>query len=58
MDKSADYPYLKIIALGAVNTGREVVEYDTEMRNRVSEIEVTLMKDPERRISFKGFINL
>ncbi|WP_323596100.1 hypothetical protein [Aliarcobacter butzleri] len=47
MDKSADYPALKIIALGAVNTGREVVEYDIEMRNRVSEIEVSLMKKKE-----------
>lgn len=47
MDKSADYPNLKIVALGAVNTGREVVAYDHEMRNRISEIEVTLMKTKE-----------
>ncbi|MDO9206872.1 MAG: hypothetical protein Q7T91_01340 [Sulfuricurvum sp.] len=47
MDKSVDYKNLKIIALGAVNTGREVVEYDSEMRNRVSEIEVTLMSEKE-----------
>lgn len=61
MDKSADYPDLKIIALGAVNTGREVVEYDNEMRNRVSEIEVTLMKNTElRAIISKGekFLNI
>ncbi|MFW3357345.1 hypothetical protein [Aliarcobacter butzleri] len=49
MDKAVDYPRLKIIALGAVNTGREVVEYDSEMRNRVSEIEVSLMKKNELR---------
>ncbi|MDY0051061.1 MAG: hypothetical protein RBR65_00855 [Aliarcobacter sp.] len=61
MDKSADYPDLKIIALGAVNTGREVVEYDNEMRNRVSEIEVKLMKKKElRKIIDNGetFLNI
>ncbi|MEM5558396.1 hypothetical protein AAHK07_07720 [Aliarcobacter cryaerophilus] len=61
MDKSADYPNLKIIALGAVNTGREVVEYDNEMRNRVSEIEVKLMKKKElRKIIDNGeiFLNI
>ncbi|TVZ47435.1 ATP-binding protein [Olleya sp. Hel_I_94] len=43
MDSSVDYPKLKIIAIGAVNTAREVVQYDPEMRNRISEIEVPLM---------------
>jgi GTPase SAR1 family protein len=47
MDKSVDYECLKIIALGAVNTGREVVEYDSEMRKRISEIEVKLMSKNE-----------
>ena len=61
MDKSADYPALKIVALGAVNTGREVVEYDSEMRNRISEIEVSLMKKSElKEIINKGekFLNI
>eukprot|EP01029_Cantina_marsupialis_P011044 TRINITY_DN248317_c0_g1_i1.p1 TRINITY_DN248317_c0_g1~~TRINITY_DN248317_c0_g1_i1.p1 ORF type:complete len:240 (+),score=37.70 TRINITY_DN248317_c0_g1_i1:35-754(+) len=49
MDKAVDYPPLKIIALGAVNTGREVVEYDLEMKNRISEIEVPLMIESELR---------
>ncbi|WP_289039172.1 hypothetical protein [uncultured Zobellia sp.] len=43
MDSSIDYPKLKIIAIGAVNTAREVIQYDPEMKNRISEIEVPLM---------------
>ena len=38
MDSSFEYPDLRIIALGAVGTGREVVEYDAEMNDRVTEI--------------------
>jgi len=49
MDKSVDYRELKIVALGAVNTGREVVEYDNEMKRRISEIEVNLMSKEELR---------
>ncbi|MGK0271953.1 MAG: Cdc6-like AAA superfamily ATPase [Cocleimonas sp.] len=47
MDLSDDYPRLKIIALGAKNTAREVVELDVEMQTRVSEIHVPLMTDNE-----------
>lgn len=47
MDMSDDYPELKIIALGAVDTARQVVEYDDEMRNRVAEISVPLMSSDE-----------
>lgn len=47
MDLSDEYPHLKIIALGAKNTAREVVELDTEMQTRVSEIHVPLMDDEE-----------
>ncbi len=43
MDTSEEYKNLKIIATGAVNTARQVVEYDPEMNNRVSEIFVPLM---------------
>ena len=38
MDLSDEYPELKIIALGAVDTARQVVDYDHEMRNRVAEV--------------------
>lgn len=47
MDLSDKHDELKIVALGAVDTARQVVEYDTEMRNRVAEIHVELMTDKE-----------
>lgn len=47
MDCAVDYQKVKIITLGAVQTARQVVEYDDEMRNRVSEIEVQLMNEFE-----------
>lgn len=47
MDLSDEYSDLKIIALGAVDTARQVVEYDSEMRNRVAEIKVSLMTESE-----------
>lgn len=46
-DLSDEYAELKIIALGAVDTARQVVDYDSEMRNRVAEIHVSLMTEPE-----------
>lgn len=55
MDKSAKYEKVKVIALGAVNSGREVIEYDAEMKKRISEIEVTLMsKDELNKIISNG----
>ena len=56
MDMSNEYPLLKIICVGAVNKAREVVEYDEEMRNRVSQIKVPLMNKEEiNQIMNKGF---
>jgi len=55
MDLSDYYPKLKIIALGAKNTAREVVQLDSEMQNRVSEIYVPLMEQGEiEKIVTKG----
>jgi len=55
MDLSDEYPELKIIALGAVDTARQVVDYDPEMRYRVSEVHVDLMTAKEiERIIEKG----
>lgn len=52
---SLQFPDLKIIALGAVNTAREVVKSDKEMRRRVSEINVALMDEDEiKKIIKKG----
>jgi len=51
-DKHED---LTVVALGAVNTAREVVKYDKEMRRRTSEIHVDLMDDKEiKEIIKKG----
>jgi len=47
MDLSDEYPEVKIVALGAVETARQVVEHDNEMRHRVAEIHVTLMTELE-----------
>lgn len=47
VDMADRYPLLKMIAIGAVNTAREVIEYDAEMRNRVTEVEVPLMTSNE-----------
>lgn len=49
VDLSERYPDLKMIFIGAVNSAREVVEYDLELRNRVSEVNVPLMTDSELR---------
>ena len=47
MDMAVQYRNLKIVAIGAVATAREVVEYDQEMKNRVAEISVPLMSQEE-----------
>ena len=47
MDMSDKYEDLKIIAIGAVNTAREVVQYDDEMSQRITEINVELMNSDE-----------
>lgn len=49
MDKSKSFDKLKVIAVGAVNTARQVVQYDNEMTHRVAEIKVPLMSDIEIR---------
>ncbi|MBC7719466.1 MAG: hypothetical protein H7Z77_06710 [Chitinophagaceae bacterium] len=47
MDLAYEYAELKIIAIGAVDTARQVVDYDREMRNRVAEVHVSLMTEQE-----------
>ena len=47
VDMANVYPNLKIIAVGAADTGHEVVAYDNELSNRVAEIEVPLLSSPE-----------
>ncbi|MEX6678006.1 AAA family ATPase [Pseudomonas sp. W2Oct36] len=43
VDMAGEYPALKIVAIGAVDSARQVVKYDQEMRTRVAEIHVPLM---------------
>ncbi len=45
--ESNDYKELKMIVIGATGTGREIVEYDSNMRNRVAEILVPTMDETE-----------
>ena len=47
VDSSEAYPEVKTVLIGAVNTAREVIEYDSEMNNRVAELFVPLMTDTE-----------
>lgn len=52
---SMNYKDLKVVSLGAVNTARQVVKSDKEMRKRVSEIQVELMEPDEiKEIIRKG----
>ena len=46
-DVSTEYPDVMIVAIGATDTAREVVEYDPEMSNRVSELHVPPMTSEE-----------
>lgn len=50
VDESYHFPTLRVIAVGAVATAREVVEHDPEMRTRVSELLVPLMEDAELQL--------
>lgn len=55
MDESVNYPYVKIIAIGAVGTAKEVLQLDNELNNRVSEIQVPFMSIEElKEIIDKG----
>ena len=47
MDMSDEFPSLRIIAVGAVDSARLVVEYEPEMNHRVAEIRVPLMAQAE-----------
>jgi len=61
MDSAAMHEHLMIIAVGAVDSAREVIEYEPDMRNRVSEIFVPLMSDDEIReiiIGGTGYLNI
>ena len=55
MDLAADFPELKIIALGARETAEDILRLDIEMKNRVAEIGVDPMNKTElKEILGKG----
>jgi energy-coupling factor transporter ATP-binding protein EcfA2 len=47
MDMADEYRQLRVVAIGAVDTAREVVQYEPEMKNRIAEIHVPLMTPAE-----------
>nr|WP_082919259.1 ATP-binding protein [Pseudomonas chengduensis] len=47
MDMADDYRGVKVIAIGAVDSARQVVQYDSEMRTRIAEVHVPLMQPHE-----------
>ncbi|WP_143447417.1 ATP-binding protein [Kineosporia sp. R_H_3] len=46
-DLAKEFPTVRIVALGATDTARQVVQFDREMANRVAEIHVPLMTSRE-----------
>jgi hypothetical protein len=46
-DLATEYRHVKVIAVGATDTARQVVAYDPEMAHRVAEVHVPLMTDEE-----------
>lgn len=47
VDASNSFKNVKIIAIGAVGTARDIVNYDNELTNRISEIFIPLMNQDE-----------
>lgn len=47
VDAANDYPFVKIICIGAVGSARELIDLDSNLSNRVAELFVPLLKDQE-----------
>lgn len=47
IDESNDYPDTRIVCIGAVDTSRQLFELDTNLNNRVADINVRLLSDDE-----------
>lgn len=59
VDTAEQYPDVKTVLIGAVNTAREVIEYNQEMNHRVVELFVPLLSNNElHQILDKGEILL
>lgn len=54
-DQANKYPTLKVICIGAVDTAREIVRLDNNLKQRVYECEIPLLTDAEiRNIVMQG----
>lgn len=47
IDQANKYPTLKVICIGAVDTAREIVKLDNNLKQRVYECEIPLLNDTE-----------
>lgn len=47
IDKANQFPSLKVICIGAVDTAREIVKLDNNLKQRVYECEIPLLTDAE-----------
>ena len=48
-DLAQEYPELKVIVIGAATTARELIQANSDMRNRLAELHVPLMYEDEVR---------
>lgn len=55
IDQSNNYPKLKVICIGAVDTARDIVKLDNNLKQRVYECEIPLLNDSEiKEIVIRG----
>jgi len=55
VDRANHYPHLKLICTGAVDTAREIVKLDNNLKQRVYECEIPLLTDKElQEIVYRG----
>jgi len=61
VDSANKHPNIKVIAIGAVGTARDVVNYDAELNTRIAEIYVPLLNNEELESIIskgEGYLNL
>lgn len=49
VDQGSRYPEMKMICIGVVGSVHDLLEYDTNLNTRISEVEVALLSDEENR---------
>lgn len=58
IDSANEYPNAKIICIGAVGTARELIQLDSNLNNRISEILVPLMSNDQIESIIKKGVDL